>query len=505
MIWQLLARVRGRGIDRNLRDPQPVQERVLRKILGKLQGCELARTLGLEAVTSIDSFRRTVPITDYPFYQPYIRKILQGHEGILFPGKPAYIAQTGGTTAEPKRLPLSKALIRSYRQFNLDMAFCYMLDSGHADIFSGKIFLVAANPVAAHTEQGTPIGFITGVMAQIAPALLRYRYVPTLGVIRNPQMAEKIQQITQQGYAQRHKIRVAAGLTPYLMAAWRNLIDYSREQEGCYRRISEIFPRLRVAFHGGSTYNLYLDRMRELAGARVEHRNVYSAAEGPIAFQYTGGSPGLAPALDGVFFEFLSEAQLQHEHPRSLLVSEVECGIPYYILLTTQGGLLRYKIGDRVEFIHKDPPLFQVLGKSDDQIDLSAEKIGVDQAIRVLQETGHALGVKILNFLVCPAAGVPAERQIAHEWIIECEPIPADPTVFRDELERRLCQYNTMYRELRAHNFALAQPVITFVTGGTFQRYMEAEFNYGQQKLLHLRHDRTAAERLLYYAGTLQH
>jgi hypothetical protein len=236
--------------------------------------------------------------------------------------------------------------------------------------------------------------------------------------------------------------------------------------------------------------------MEQLTGSGVDHRNVYSAAEGPIAAQHSAKSPGLSPALGGVFLEFIPDDQAEAADPETLLLHEVTPGEIYHLVMTTQGGLLRYRIGDRVRFLESDPPRFVVLGKTGDQIDLSAEKIGVDMASQTLGHVSEALGVRVLDFLVCPVRGTLSAEQLAHEWIVEVEKAP-DRSAFSKMLEERLCCENPMYRELREHDFSLGPPTITFVPPGTFQRYMERSLHFGQQKMLHMHNDRRVAEDLM--------
>jgi len=497
-LWKALVKRRSRAIKGNLSSPVKAQEAVFKKILRQTKDCKVGIEFGLEEVNTISDFRKSVPVTRYAFWKPHIASILNGGRSIMFKGRPSRIAQTGGTTSAPKRIPLSSQLIRSYRQFNLDMALCYMEDSGNYDIFSGKIFIVASNPEVEKVN-GVPVGFIAGIMAQIAFRPIRRKFVPNIQVIRNPDMEEKIEQITNEGYQFRNSVCISAGLTTYLMSGWVNLIRQMRELEGRDQKIGEIFPHLKVAFHGGSTYDLYLDRMRDLAGDEIDHRNVYSAAEGPIAFQFSGDSPGLALALDGVFFEFIPQSEAERESPEVLLIHEVKCHTPYYILLTTQGGLLRYKIGDLIEFIQTDPPLLRVLGKSSEEIDLSAEKIGVDQAACAIRQACQATHASLVDFMVCPKKPTSDYEKIAHEWTIEFETPPAEMGDFRSQLEKVLFSLNPMYQQLREHNFALGPPIIKTIPVGTFQRYAEQELSYGQQKIVHMHMDRVTVDKVYLY------
>ncbi len=498
MLWRALASVRARILERALSRPAATQARTLGRILTTVTRSRLGSDLRLERVRGIDDFRRNVPITDYAFYRPYIDAVLAGGDSILFPGRPVRIGQTGGTTGIPKRLPLSRELLRAYRGFNLDMALRYMAESGKHDLFDGKVFLVAANPEVERIK-GVPVGFITGIMASNAPALVRHRFVPGLATIANPKMQEKIAQITREAYFHRSSIRAAAGLTTYLMAAWNNLIEHVSMVEGRRATISEIFPRLGVAFHGGSTFDLFLGQMRALAGEGIDHINIYSANEGPIAFQWTRSHPGLAPSLDRVFFEFLPEDALTDDKPRTVLLDEVEPGKRYFIILTMPGGLLRYRIGDVVEFVETQPPLLRVAGKAEDQIDLSAEKLTVDEANAVLRAASESHGLRIVDFLVCPRKSASRQEKPAHEWFVEFDQPPRNPDALLDELESRLCASNLMYRELRSDAFALGPPTLNVVPKGTFHRYFHAELNYGQQKMLHMHNDRVIADRLMHH------
>ena len=499
MIWGRLAQWRCRILDRQLARPMVTQQKALSRALTQIRGSRIASDFGLQGHENIASFRRKVPVTDYRFYQPYVDAALAGQSSVFFKGVPLRIAQTGGTTGRPKRLPLNRALIQSYRQFNLDMVFRYMTESGQYEILDDRFFVVAANPAEEYTANHVPIGYITGIMADIAPGILKHRYIPGISVISNPNMGEKIRQISEITYRSRHRVRSAFGLTPYLMASWSNLIEYAKSQKDQSKRICDIFPQLRVAFHGGTTFDLYRQRMQRMSGPEIAHRNVYSAAEGPIASQFSSDRPGLVPTLGGVYFEFIPDSQADAAVPDTLLIDEVEIGMIYYLVLTTQGGLLRYRIGDRIRITETNPLLFVVLGKPEDQIDLSAEKIGVQQASEVLSQTATVMGAQIMDFLVCPVAGTLEETQLAHEWILECEPRP-NTDQFTEELESRLRQCNPMYQQLREHDFSLGTPRLTFVPQGTFQRYVLSELRFGQQKMLHMHNDRCVAEKVLEYA-----
>ena len=497
-MWHILSSLRIRKIENDLRCVDSAQAQILKRILDQLKGCQLADRYGLGPDAGIDRFRRNVPVTDYDFYYPYVQQILAGERSVLFPGSPVCIAKTGGSTAKPKLVPLGKQLVRSYRRFNLDMAYWYMRDSGHYEILSDRMFIVVASPEGNDILPGVPVGRATSVMARIAPGVLRRRYVPKMEVLQETDISRKIKQTTLQALEQHSRIRMAAGLTPYILNAFDHLLDEAREKNIGVKTVADILPNLRVIFHGGTAFDLYTSAIRRLAGDAVEHRNIYSAAEGPIAYQVSGASPGLLPAVDQVFFEFLPASSDRDNNSRTVLLHEVEFGVPYYVLLTTQGGLLRYKIGDQVEFIQRNPPLLKVLGRTDDQIDLSGEKMAVDEAAAAIAQLDLVRRLEVADFIVCPAPERRGRIEIAHEWIIECENPPTDPADFRNMLEAELFERNERYRDLRKSGFK--QPTITFVGKGTFHRYTENHLVYGQQKMLHMHNDRLMAERLLQHA-----
>ncbi len=57
----------------------------------------------------------------------------------------------------------------------------------------------------------------------------------------------------------------------------------------------------------------------------------------------------------GVYYEFLPMSELGKTKPRTLLLEEVETGVNYALIITTNGGLWRYMIGDTIQFTSVKP------------------------------------------------------------------------------------------------------------------------------------------------------
>lgn len=501
LLLKWLARARMRRVARQLAAPHATQSALLQTILAKLHGTRIARDLGLAAVHDPDTFRAVVPVTGYPFYAPYIKAIEEGERSVLFRGRPAWIGQTGGTTGQPKPVPIGRDLLRAFRRFNRDMMFRYAVERGHFDLLGGRMFLIAATPSGQRAACGVPYARATWFMARSAPWLVRRRYVPDIAAVAARDPGEKARRTRSEGWRQRTAIRVAAGMTPYLLSAWEHLLDHARELGDPQPELARILPNLRVAFHGGTSFGLYQARMASITGDAIDHRNIYAATETPIAYQWTQDDPGLVPALDAAFLEFLPDGQEGEQHPRTQLINEVETGVPYTLLLTTRGGLLRYRIGDRVMFTSLDPPRFEVMGREQERLDLSDEKLSVEQAEEALAEAGRASGIVVADFVVCPAADAAGRPRLAHQWIIETDAPPADVAQFGAALEATLGARNPRYAELRGSDAILEPPQLTFVPPGTFRRYMESTLTYGQQKVLHLQPDRARITALLAQAG----
>ena len=155
------------------------------------------------------------------------------------------------------------------------------------------------------------------------------------------------------------------------------------------KHIHEVWPHLEAYFHGAVNFAPYRNQFQTLLPNKpMRYLEVYNAAEGFFAWQDTPDNEnGMLLALDhGIFFEFLPLDQLGvTENQKTCLLSEVEVGKNYAVIISTNGGLWRYNTGDTVLFLSVDPFRVRVSGRTKHFINAFGEEVMVhntDAAIK---------------------------------------------------------------------------------------------------------------------------
>ncbi|MCB0763288.1 MAG: GH3 auxin-responsive promoter family protein, partial [Flavobacteriales bacterium] len=199
----------------------------------------------------------------------------------------------------------------------------------------------------------------------------------------------------------------------------------------------------------------------------------------------------------GIFYEFVPLEELGKEQPRTLLLDEVEVGAQYAMIITTNGGLWRYLIGDTVRFTSKDPHRIQVSGRTKSFINAFGEELIVDNADRAMEAASNATGALVNEYTAGPVY-MDANARGGHEWVVEFLRPPDDPARFVDVLDRTMRELNSDYDAKRRGDMALARPVMHTVPNGSFYAWMKQRGKLGgQNKVPRLSNDRTYLEALL--------
>jgi len=108
----------------------------------------------------------------------------------------------------------------------------------------------------------------------------------------------------------------------------------------------------------------------------MRYWETYNASEGFFGVQYAPDSKEMLLLLDNeVYYEFIPAGEWEKEHPETVPLSGVQKGNQYAMLISTSGGLWRYKIGDTVEFTSTDPYLFKLTGRTKQFINAFGEEL----------------------------------------------------------------------------------------------------------------------------------
>lgn len=193
--------------------------------------------------------------------------------------------------------------------------------------------------------------------------------------------------------------------------------------------------------------------------------------------------------------------QVDNDSPETVPLEGVQIGKQYAVVISTSGGLWRYKLGDTVEFTSTDPYLFKVTGRTKQFINAFGEELIVDNAERAIEEACRLTGAKVIEYTAAPIY-FDEHRNGAHEWLIEFEVAPPSMESFTYRLDETLKRLNSDYEAKRSYNLSLEPPVVRAMKRGTFYSWLkQRERVGGQNKVPKLSNDRKYVESLLSFVA----
>jgi hypothetical protein len=230
----------------------------------------------------------------------------------------------------------------------------------------------------------------------------------------------------------------------------------------------------------------------------MQYYQTYNASEGFFGIQGEPGTDDMLLMLDyGIYYEFIPMYNTDAEQPPTLQLHEVECNKHYELVITTNGGLWRYRLGDTVMFTSLSPYRIRVTGRTKHFINAFGEELIIDNAEQAISEATRICHCTITDYTAGPIY-MARHGKGAHEWLIEFETPPASLDHFTTVLDTHLRKLNSDYDAKRTGSLALDMPLVRPMPRGTFYRWLKAKGKVGgQHKMPRLSNHRNLIEELL--------
>jgi hypothetical protein len=265
--------------------------------------------------------------------------------------------------------------------------------------------------------------------------------------------------------------------------------------------ISEVWPSLELYIHGGVSFKPYREQFNRLIGKKINYLEMYNASEGFIAAQENPDDEGLLLFVDhGIFMEFMPVSEYGKEEPETIGLKDVELGKNYAPVISTNGGLWRYLLGDTVRFTSLNPFKIIVSGRVRHYINAFGEELIVDNTDRAISLACSKTNAIVNDYTAAPIY-FSDNNNGAHEWLVEFDKEPDDVDVFTKELDIALKSLNSDYEAKRHKNIALRMPVMRILKKGSFNNWLKSRGKLGgQHKVPRLSNERIFLEEILQYA-----
>jgi hypothetical protein len=466
-------------------NPVETQQKVFRQLLAQAKNTQFGKDHGFDAITSFEQFAAHVPVRDYEALKPYVDRVVQGDPDTLWPGKPLYFAKTSGTTSGAKYIPLTKQSMPFHIEAARNAILSYIHETGNTRFVDGKMIFLQGSPILTE-KNGIKLGRLSGIVAHYVPAYLQKNRMPSYETNIIDDWETKVDAIVDETINE--DMAVISGIPSWVQMYFEKL----HQKAG--RPVGDIFKNFNLFIYGGVNYEPYRAKFESLIGRRVDSIELFPASEGFFAYQDSQKETGMLLLLNsGIFYEFIKADEFFTDSPRRYTIGQVELGVNYVLIISTNAGLWAYNIGDTVAFTSLAPYRVVVTGRIKHYISAFGEHVIGKEVESALNDAMQGTAVTVNEFTVAPQIN-PASGLPYHEWFIEFGQHPQDMEAFALALDAAMRKQNLYYDDLIAGN-VLRTVVITPVAHNGFQEYMKSIGKLGgQNKLPRLSNDRKIAE-----------
>lgn len=454
-----------------------VQEAQLKSLLNKAKSTIIGKKHGFSSIKSIREFKERIPVQDYESLMPQVIQLRQGEKNLLWPGEIKWFAKSSGTTSsKSKFIPISKESMNDcHFQGGRDTFIIYQTLYPETKMVAGKTLILGGSQQINNFSNNSVYGDLSAILIDNMPFWTNFFRTPDKDIALMDDWEKKLKLISETTV--KENVTALAGVPSWFLVLLKNIIKSTGKNN-----LLEIWPNLELFVHGGVNFSPYREQYRELIPSEeMNYLETYNASEGFFAIQNDFSSPGMLLMLDyGIFYEFMPLSQLGKENPKTLVLHEVDLDTDYAMIITTNGGLWRYLIGDTVRFTSKNPYKITISGRVKHFINAFGEEVIIDNAERALKKACEKTGAIIKEYTAAPIF-MTGEAKGAHEWLIEFEKMPQSEEEFIEILDKTLQEINSDYEAKRYKGMTLTLPTLSVARQGLFFDWLKGKNKLGGQ------------------------
>ena len=469
--------------------PLEVQNEVLISLLKNAKNTEFGIKYNFNSINNYSSFSKNIPLTDYESFFKYIERSIKGESNIFWNSPIKWYAQSSGTTnSKSKFIPVSKeSLEECHYKAGKDVLCLYVNNNEDSNLFSGKSLRLGGSK-KLYENNNNYFGDLSAILIDNLPLWAELLSAPSNEISLMDKWDEKIKAIINSTLNE--NITSLAGVPSWMLILLNKILEDRNE-----RTIKYIWKNLEVYFHGGVNFNPYINQFKSVLGEDVRFYETYNASEGFFAIQDRNGSDDMLLMLDyGIYFEFEILNKLNHE---IINLSKVKLDTNYAIIISTNAGLWRYKIGDTIKFTSLNPFRIKITGRTKSFINAFGEELIIENAENALNKTLLKHKSRIVEYTVAPSF-ISKKNSGYHQWLIEFEKKPLNISKFCEDLDNNLQELNSDYKSKRFKDITMKSLEIIIAKEKLFFDWLRLKNKLGgQNKIPRLSNDRVIIEELI--------
>ena len=488
-----LARSRLWRIEAWKNHPIDAQREVLQELVTSAQYTEFGRKYNFSNLFTVRDFKAAVPIHEYNDLKPYIERMMTGEQNILWNTPVYWFAKSSGTTSDKSKfIPISdENLEDGHFKASKDVLTMYYQFKPDAELLTGKGLLIGGSHNINPVNQEAQYGDLSAVLFQNSPFWAHWLRTPDLSIALMDEWESKIEKIAEATI--KENVTSVSGVPTWTLVLFKRILEITGK-----KTISEVWPSLELYMHGGVSFTPYKDQFQKIIGKEINYLDMYNASEGFFAAQEKPGDDGMLLFSDhGIFYEFMPVSEYGKKEPKTIGLQDVEIGRNYAPIISTNGGLWRYLLGDTIQFTELKPFRIKVSGRLKHYMNAFGEEVIVDNADKAIAMASEKTGAIVNDYTAAPVY-FSENSNGAHEWLIEFDKEPENLEAFTSEMDAALKSINSDYEAKRHKSIALGMPVVRSLKKGTFDEWLRRKGKLGgQHKIPRLSNERAFVEEIL--------
>ena len=394
--WFIRKRIHQ--IELFMKYPHEVQEEWFENLLHTARDTEWGLKYDYRSINSFEEYRSRVPLSDYNSLKPYIDRLRQGENNILWPTDVKWFAKSSGTTSDKSKfIPVTaEALEECHMKGGKDLLSIYCNNNPDSLIFSGKVLGMGGSFKMDNEMADTYHGDVSAIIMENLPFWIQLIRTPDMSVALMDEWEDKLLKIAM--ITKEEDVTNITGVPSWTLVLLNKILEITGASN-----IREVWPNLELFVHGGVSFTPYKEQFKKICPPEMKYLETYNASEGFFGIQDRLDSDDMLLMLDyGIFYEFLPMAEIDLENPATIPLWQVETGINYAMVISTNAGLWRYMIGDTVMFTSTDPYRIKITGRTKSFINAFGEELIIDNAEKALATACEKTGAIITEYTAAP-------------------------------------------------------------------------------------------------------
>ena len=473
--------------------PIEVQNEWFEELISSAKHTEFGENYSFQKIDLPRQFKEAVPVHEYDDLKPYVDRLMKGEQNLLWPSETRWFAKSSGTTSDKSKfIPVTReALEECHYKGGKDMLSIYCAAFEDTQVFTGRTLMMGGSSQTIDPDNESYQGDLSSIIIKNLPFWADILRTPDRETALMRDFELKLEKMTEITIDE--NVTSLSGVPSWMLILLNKVLEKTGESN-----IANIWPNLEVFFHGGVSFGPYRPQFEEIIqSSKMNYMETYNASEGFFGIEDLSNKGEMLLMLDyGIYYEFAPVEEWNKKYPKTLSLSEVELHTNYAMIISTNAGLWRYKIGDTITFISKYPFRIKVSGRTKHFINAFGEEVIIDNAEKALEFACAQTNAFIEEYTAAPIFLTNKEAG-KHQWLIEFKKEPADFDLFQRCLDDKLKELNSDYEAKRKGSMALGFPQVERLPKGTFYDWMRSRNKLGgQNKIPRLSNDRKYVEEI---------